>query len=828
MRSFFFKLRYVYRNVTRNFFRTFSLLLTIAMLSFILLTAFTVKDAISTAYMLYETSLKKNIDIEITFDAKSESHIIDSSKVKTLNNYIDYYCSFFEISTLVKDDDKQFITTLYAGEASGLSNFIEQDLNYYLQYNEVIITRTLANKLDVEINDEINIFVANTPYLYIVKEIVDDFGFFRDDRVLVSKDYFVKEYMFRVMSLNINDFSSIELATTIYLNVKDNVNIQDMLNVLSGEAYYPNSVVKVPTNYNDVKANVDLVAGILYAVLAIFITALSFVMVSIVNLRIKTFKNEAGIIEILGEKKSYVFKVLAIEILILAIIGFFLAYLLDDYIYYKEFSLLSGGTILFHYHYKASQIILTISSILLICLFTLINSLKRFERLEVIELAKNKQFDKGFNLKKLIIYNIIFGTLTLITWLVLYKYLPIKYISVLGIIVTAVFGVFLVSLMVKLICKIFKFDQVFNLSFIKNLKDNKIKHNSLKILLISLFGIVICFACIETINKVLNDVENSINIDDLFVNPSGVDDEMEAEFLTYDAVVAASKGWFERKISTTDGKTAFLVAFSCDIKQTKDFMNFVVDEKYHEEFANPNKHYIIVANDFVFTTDYQIGDIIKFRLSDGIHEYQILGCVEMAGSEFAYTNDYYHQDNSLNTILIKYDNHNQAGINEFRLKVTEKYSNELCYIYNGSGFLINFLQKAHVALQLIYVVIAIILGCFIVSIINNTILNFGEVKGELAMLEILGISLNKLKFMIFKEIIISYLSIFLPLVLMVYLVLMYLPGLTLLLGYYVKIRASFSTILLGFLAGMICFVISYIYYFIGVSKIKVAQEVKRQ
>lgn len=825
MRLFLFKFRYVFRNITRTPFRTISLFLIITMLSFILLVTYSVKDATSTGYYMYEDVLCENIDIVVTYDAKSKSHIVDSSLIKSLDPYLDYYSPMFELSTLIEKDDNQVVLKLNAGKANDASSILEFEVQD-IKYNEIVLTKTLASKLNAAVGDSVLVYAASNPLEYRVAQIIEDKSFLRKDTAFVLKDYYIKNYAKEALSLKINDLSSFDLATTIYINIKDNVNIEDMIKTLKGPDFYPNSVVRDPRNYNDLKSNVDLLCGVLYAVLFIFIIALTFVMISIVNLRIKTFKTEVGICETLGEKKTFVFKVLAIEIFILAFIGLFIAFLLCNFIYSKAFNILSGNY-KFTYSFQPMQMILTVLSVIIICSITIISSLKKYQKLELVDLTKNKQYEKALNTKTLIILTSIFGVLTFLFYFVLRNYIPLKISSLIGIIITCIFGIFSVTLLVKIVCKIFIKEKTFELTFLRNLRKNKIKHNSLKILLISLFGIIICFCCIDTINHVIDTVKSSVNIDTIFVNPSGVTDEMVEEFKSYDSVISASKGWFESKISTSDGKNAFLLVFSCDVNDTFQLMNFKVDEKYHEALKDPNKNYIIVSNDFLLTSDYKIGDTLSFVLSNGIHSYEILGGADLATLEFGYTNDFYNAATESNTIIIHNDLSNQKALNEFRSEIVKKYSSNLSYVFNASNFLKDFLDRADSALYLAYAVVVIVLICFIISIINNTILNFNEVKGEFAVIEILGISPKKLNMMIVKEIIISYLAISIPLIIMSIFVLEYLPGLTLLLGYYVNIVKNPISIIIAVVVGMGCFLVSYLYYFIGARRLNVAQELKK-
>ena len=52
-------------------------------------------------------------------------------------------------------------------------------------------------------------------------------------------------------------------------------------------------------------------------------------------------------------------------------------------------------------------------------------------------------------------------------------------------------------------------------------------------------------------------------------------------------------------------------------------------------------------------------------------------------------------------------------------------------------------------------------------------------------------------------------------------------GFSLLFGYYVDLQASLITIVFGIIGGLLCFCLSYIYYFVGLKKIDVCYELKK-
>ena len=216
MNSLLFKLKYVYRNVTRNIFRTLALFLSIFMLSFIVLTFFTVKDVLLTGFYKFEDVRNERVDIVVTFDAKSENFIINSSKIKKLRNNFDFYGAFFELESLTEYKGSQLSTTVMAGSSEELSNFIEQELEH-LQYNEVVLNKKTADTLNIGVGEVISIYIASKSYDYKVVKVVEDSSIFEGRKILVQKEYFLKQYAKNALNLNIDDYSEIDLATSIYL-----------------------------------------------------------------------------------------------------------------------------------------------------------------------------------------------------------------------------------------------------------------------------------------------------------------------------------------------------------------------------------------------------------------------------------------------------------------------------------------------------------------------------------------------------------------------------------------------------------------------------------
>lgn len=825
IKKLLFLFKYAYRNITRHFFRSLSLFLSVTMLAFIVLVAFSIGDAFTKGYSLYKYLDNENVDVEVTFDGSSKNHIVLSDKLSSLSEYIDYYGSFFNMESTAEINGVTEYVNIMSGTSEELNPFIGSNFKH-LQNDEIIINREFADSYNLKIGDNFTLLIGSNNVEYKIVGISEVKGIFGENTVFLQKNAFIKSISKDILDIDLSFLDNeVYLANRVCINIKDNVDLEAFIKVLKSADFYPNSIVRDPSDVADYQPVLDIAVGIMYAAIAIFVAAMIFVLVSIINLRIMNMRSEVGIIETLGESKKYMFKVLSIEMFIFSVIGVLIAWIACKLIYKVEFMIFSDYPN-YDYPFSASQILFTylvICAVSLLCIFL---SYQKFSKIDTIELSKSKRFENVWSFKKLLILNLVGFGLWAIKFIIK-PYIHIKYYSLYTVIIVIICSIAIVSLLLKIVLKSFKFNPVFKYSIGNNLSYNRTKHNSLRILLICLFGIVAAFCVIETINTEINKVENNLNIDYAMININDYDETMEQEIMSFDSVEMVGKANFLQKLVTIDGEHAFEIVFSCETEKTEHFMNFELPSDVVNEFKNPKKNYIVVTSEFLKANDMRVGDFLSFKIQDEYVSYQIIADCNVGFQLFAYTNDCYNTNVGCNSVLVSTNNTNDQSLKDFNVFIREKYSNNMVYILNVAEAINNIFSRGKMALNVVYVILAIIIACFIISIINNTILIFKEIKSELATLQILGISPEELNKMVIYEMVVSYAVILLPLCFLVYTFFEIFGGFSLLFGYYVDLQASLITIVLGIIGGLLCFCLSYIYYFVGLKKIDVCYELKK-
>lgn len=823
LRNILFLFRYAFRNITRNFFRTLSLFITIIMMSFIFLVTFTISDALNYSFRKNAEISYQNVDLEITFDSNSKGHIVRNEQLKAYSNYYDYYAGFYWLNTVMKTNVGEQSVNVLAGTTEELNNFIGTNLEH-LQYNEVIITNSIAQELSLEKNSVIEIYVGNGLEQYVVRDIVSDTGIFSDSTILVQSNYLMKHHSNSLLGLSLGNVDDVSIVNRVYINLKDNINVDEFIKAINN-SNLGNLVINKPTNVETQQANIDLIIGVVYGGLTVVIASMMFVLVSIINLRLQNMKNEMGIIETIGESKAYIFKVLLVEIIIFSLLGVFIAYLMCDVIYKLEF-LLFFGRVGMNYEFDLLFIIGTFLLILITAIICVIHCYRKVSKVNIIDLAKNKQFEHVSSFKTIIIINLVLLVIFILKILFLDDFLNARGYALFTVVLTIVFGISLVSLFLKIVSKIVKFGPVFNHSFLKNLSLNRTKHNSLKILLICLFGITMAFSLINTLNTEINKIENGFNIDTALINISGYHKSMIKDLKQVEGVNNVCPGIFYQDVITPDQEHSFKMLFSCSIEESEVFMDFDFPDNIVEEFKNPHKKYIVVMDNFLKVTDYQVGDTLRLKIGEEFVDYEIITGTNICFQQFAYTNDYYIENTTPNALIIDNDYDNKEAMSEFNLVVRTKYGTSMNYLLNCRETIEDLFSRFKMALSVVYVVLGIIILSFLLTIINNTILIFKEMKYELALLQILGTTPGYLNKMIIQEMFISFLVILIPYAYMTISLYSVFGGFSLIFGYFIELEFSWILWVFSFVLGIGMFILSYLYYFIGVKNINLCRELK--
>ena len=162
------------------------------MLAFIILVAFSIDDAFTGGYSLYRYLGNENVDVEVTFDGNSSNHIVLSDKMAKVNEYVDYYGSFFNMDSIIEINGTSEYVNIMSGTCEELNPFINTNFSH-IQNDEVLVNNELATKYGLNVGNTIKVLVGKELEEYKIVGIVEVYGMFSEKTIFLQKNAFVKK-----------------------------------------------------------------------------------------------------------------------------------------------------------------------------------------------------------------------------------------------------------------------------------------------------------------------------------------------------------------------------------------------------------------------------------------------------------------------------------------------------------------------------------------------------------------------------------------------------------------------------------------------------------
>ena len=229
---------------------------------------------------------------------------------------------FLKINTLMTSTENTYVTVL-AGNLDSLNNVTNNlEINQILE-KEIIVTRSLANKLNLNINDDIYLYLDNN-LMFKIKSIIEDDGLLSKNVVFIDKDSNMK-YILEGLNLSgINPDLLKNIFNTVYLEVSSD-DIIDDLRQIEG---FDKLKVEYVYNKESVNGNINKVSIAIWLVFAFILLAVIFVLQGLLTNIFKSRIKAIGVIRSFGGKSHFYLNMVFIETFIYYLFGAILGALL--------------------------------------------------------------------------------------------------------------------------------------------------------------------------------------------------------------------------------------------------------------------------------------------------------------------------------------------------------------------------------------------------------------------------------------------------------------------------------------------------------------------
>lgn len=188
--AFLFKL--AIQNILHNRLRSIIIFITFIIISILSLLTFVTKPLLN--YYIYQVTYAKYADIDIILSVDDQSNtrffsIRDLQNRFDLENDFNYVAPFFKFTTMIETNTDYTYVNLYASSLSDLNKILViKPTIQTLKENEIIITKSLSEKYNININDSITLLIGREKLLFKVTEILPDNNLFSNLSVFIDKN----------------------------------------------------------------------------------------------------------------------------------------------------------------------------------------------------------------------------------------------------------------------------------------------------------------------------------------------------------------------------------------------------------------------------------------------------------------------------------------------------------------------------------------------------------------------------------------------------------------------------------------------------------------
>ena len=756
----------------------------------------------------------QNIDIIIDYDEYSSSRLINKRDLQQeYGEYFNDSLAFFNLNLLTETNEDKYYSMMFSSLDYEFERFVDQDVNTLS--NEVIITDTFANTYNLKKGDNFIFYILENTFTYSVGEIFPDTGIFKGLSFYVDKETLLE---------NVYGLSSLSnFGNTIYLDIKDDYDISNIINFLESSQEYKGYHIFPAVNWEYINSRTMDNISMFLSLGVIVLLAILMVLDSLFPIVNKDMKKNLGIINTLGGKSKIIYHVSIIQwmiyILISLVIGLILSVFVINYGVYiygiKGFILV-----------KTLPILLSLVSVIS---FTLIKSYLSFKREKKVSII-SKSKDKRFVYLKIRYPLLAFATIVLL--LELYFHFFNIAIHSLIIVVTSLYIAFNISsVLLKLFSRALsnlKVKSIFSLFSSKHLINNKHIHQSLRVLFISLISIVLIFSIRYYLFDEIEKFYNVMDFDLAVTNINDYDEDLFQEINNYE-IDQSDIGIIYNDIIIYFNDNEYQPSkyfVSMDYENISNYLGIDII-KFDNRVISDSIPIVVLPKNFELVYNLDIGDIVNLNLNYKLRDIDMIvaGYFDTNFDNIIYSNifeiDVYQDSAKINSIFI---NSSEKAI--IYNDLIQDYSERMYFVLNPDSYFDDIVEGVQKVTNYFSVFTAFLIFCFAIVIFNNTVLVFYDIQSDLVKVKILGASKKDFIKTILQEVIVIFFIILFVGIIEILILSKHLKGIVLLINYYKDISASINAILIGYILTCFVLVVSYVYYLHKINKINLIDEIK--
>lgn len=827
-----FAWRYAIKNFIYNPMRSF--LLTIGFLGIfvVVILAFTMHDFFNTYYMNELEEKYQSFDLMMNVGTSGDARffsIVHMNSDDVLNEMIDDKAVFFEFDVLLETEleDRVYVHVFSSSESdfSKISNMKED--NFQLEDDQMIVTDSFAKLYDLEINDEVSLFAKSSEKIFVIIDVIEDGHLFVENSIFIDKDESISFFL-SSLSPSLETLPSILLTNiynSVYIDINPDYTYDQVLNQIQTISQYEKLDINETIDMKVIEQYVSRNISIFSMMLSVVFVSILFVLQTTLLVYFNEKKGVFSQVNILGGKKQFSLGLVLIEMLLFFTLSFILAIFVTNIILDYGIQYLNANLI---YNIRFSSILYALITILILMFMMVFYYFKVFYQVSDIHQIKEQGIEVKFSFKKTFIILVISCLLYILLEIKFIETLLLGYAVVIKIILAVVFMFAATTLLLRALLIYLDKKKSENVLFyhVSMLLSKKAFKHYTSVILIAFLTIMLLVFANGYMKQRASSYENTYQTDFILTHIVNNFDEVYEEISQLENVEHAEKIGLFGNVYVTKYEQAIGQLISMDQTQIKYFFNVEIEQSALDDFIEDPSLKIILPDRYEKLYDLEIGDQIFIYVNPtyGDLSFEISGFFEKQLGDLAFTNMHFVFDDEdvYQTILV-----NAKGDKTIlREQLLDLYSDQMIRIFDVNQRLTDILFEMRRVSVYITFILSLIIGCFIIAMMNHAHLLFLQVKSNYARLFVIGYSKKKMITTLIKEGIILLIIFFITSTIGFIVIAYNFSDLGILFGEYEPIKFSGLPILYGSIIIILVFSVQYAIYIYQVLHIKVSDIIK--
>lgn len=735
MKSFLFRLRFSWKNITRNPGRSLVVFLTLTLSMTLTILILGMNNGFSQIFYHQLQDPYLNVDMTLTYDSNSESRILN--KRGLTERYSAYYrfaaCFFNYYSLIGSGDDPGYYAQVFSGAVIDLENLIDTDLGV-LNDGEMFVTRSMADKHGLSENDTVRLYVSGSEVPYRIKAILPDRGLFAGEAVFVNK----VELLQRLFSLS----GLSNLGNIVYIDLIDPAQADTVSGLLSEDPDYSGFVAAPTADPLVIKMITKNTSALFIGVGGITLIAVLVVLNSVFPLLFQDFRQQIGIIKTLGGDHRFSLSIWLTQFLLMSMgavpLGIYLAWA----VFNQGAAILGIQSVI---RLGGAVVLVSLAAYLLFVGGEVLIRFRRLIRQSGVALTYDHRHEwvrGGF---------IVLGVSGI---LFVVQKLTEAFSEPVNALLSMIFGIVFCFTLCDFLASMIgaglsrkKQKSLFGLFGAQNLRSNKIVRSSLRVAMISIVVIALNLTVRSFIEADSMTLKNNVLADYFLTNivddPVAVQTQISAE---YD-VEAMQDAIIYRYISMdlsqdeTPRRRRAVFFISLPPENMDAFFDYEFDSGVLEKLADTQTPYITVSEGVGKIYGLKVGDevVVELGRDNPQMTFIIAGFIHTNYHGIVFSNLYrleaFANAGMANTVIIK-----NGDDETLKPGLMAKYNARLYYLVDFEELFAEGMDEIFLVMDFMSLLAYSIVIGFVIVIINNSLLLFYSLKNDYAKLKILGLS----------------------------------------------------------------------------------------